>query len=161
MKSKVKHKEISNACDWREKPRKRLRTLAINKTRVFKYKGNFSWAGIRMEKYKSGGDEWAGVIRKTLIGNHGESAKFHVRYFEIAPYGFSSLEKHTHEHVIIGIRGNGICIAGKKKYGIGFLDTVYIKPKETHQLRNPYDKPFGFFCIVNAKRDRPKIIGNL
>ncbi|MCJ7483553.1 MAG: cupin domain-containing protein, partial [Thermodesulfovibrionales bacterium] len=72
----------------------------------------------------------------------------------------SSFEMHTHEHVVIGVRGNGICIAGRKKYKIGFLDTLYIKPNEPHQLRNPSNEPFGFFCIVNAKRDRPKTIRN-
>jgi ribulose-bisphosphate carboxylase large chain len=130
-----------------------------NKNRFYRYKGDFSWQGIHTENYKPEGTGWTDIIRKTLIGNHGESTKYHLRYFEIAPDGFSSLEMHKHEHVVIGIRGNGICIVGKKKYRIGFLDTLYIKPNEPHQLRNPFQKPFGFFCIVNAKRDRPKILG--
>ncbi len=129
-----------------------------NKIRFYKYKGNFTWRGIKTERYKPAGKDWADIIRQTLIGNHGETTKFHLRYFEIAPGGYSSFEMHTHEHVVIGIRGEGICIAGKKKYRIRFLDTLYIKPNEPHQLQNPYDEPFGFFCIVNAKRDRPKTL---
>ena len=145
-------------CDWKRKTNKTRHAKTGNKTRLSKYKGNFSWHGIQTEKYKPAGDEWARIVRQTLIGNHGESTRFHLRYFEIAPDGFSSFEKHTHEHVVIGVRGNGICIVGKKKYTIGFLDTLYIKPNEPHQLKNPHDEPFGFFCIVNAKRYRPKII---
>jgi quercetin dioxygenase-like cupin family protein len=148
------------ACEWKKKPRRGPKTLPFNMTRFSKYRGNFSWRGIQTERYKSGGDEWSDIVRQTLIGNHGESTKFHLRYFEIAPDGFSSFERHEHEHVVIGIRGQGICIVGKRKYKIGFLDTLYIKPHEPHQLRNFSDQPFGFFCIVNAKRDRPKIIRN-
>jgi ribulose-bisphosphate carboxylase large chain len=154
----VKSKKTSLTCDWKKKPQQGIRTLPPNKTRLFKYKGNFSWSGVRTEKYKPKGDEWANIVRKTLIGNHGESARFHMRYFEIAPDGFSSFEMHEHEHVVVGIRGYGICIVGKKKYRIGFLDMLYIRPNEPHQIQNHSDKPFGFFCIVNAKRDRPKII---
>jgi quercetin dioxygenase-like cupin family protein len=154
----AKNKKNAFPCDWKRSPEKRIKESFLNTTRFFKYRGNFTWQGILTEKYKPGGDEWSDIIRQTLIGNHGESAKFHLRYFEIAPDGFSSFEMHKHEHVVIGIRGQGICIAGKKRYKIGFLDTVYIKPSEPHQLKNTSNQPFGFFCIVNAKRDRPKII---
>jgi ribulose-bisphosphate carboxylase large chain len=145
-------------CDWKMKPQQGEKIFYPNKTRASKYKGNFTWSGVRTEKYKSGGDEWAGIVRKTLIGKRGESVKFHLRYFEIAPDGFSSFEMHGHEHVVIGIRGNGICMIGRKTYRIGFLDTLYISPNEPHQLLNQSDEPFGFFCIVNAKRDRPVIL---
>ena len=134
------------------------KTKKDNRTRLFRYKGNFTWKGIKTEKYKPGNGDWADIVRRTLIGNHGESTKFHLRYFEISPNGYSSFEMHKHEHVVIGINGEGICIVGNKKYKIGFLDTLYIKPNEPHQLRNPHDEPFGFLCIVNARRDRPKIL---
>jgi len=149
-----KMKQSSSFCDFKISGK----DTGKGKKRFYGYKGDFSWQGIQREKYKSAGKGWADIIRQTLIGNHGESAKFHLRYFEIASNGFSSFEKHRHEHVVIGIRGEGMCIVGKKKYIISFLDTLYIKPNEPHQLRNPHNEPFGFFCIVNAKRDKPKII---
>ncbi|ODS32551.1 MAG: 2,3-diketo-5-methylthiopentyl-1-phosphate enolase [Candidatus Scalindua rubra] len=46
------------------------------------------------------------------IQPYGEKTSFDLRYFEIELCGFSSLEKHAHEHVIIGIRGNEILIKG-------------------------------------------------
>jgi quercetin dioxygenase-like cupin family protein len=129
-----------------------------NKTRLFRHKGNFTWQGIKTEKYKTDGSNWADIIRMVLIGSHHESAQFHLRYFEISPGGYSSFEKHQHEHVVVGIRGKGKVFCGNKNYELNFLDTLYMAPNTPHQLRNPFDEPFGFLCIVNAKRDKPKII---
>jgi quercetin dioxygenase-like cupin family protein len=129
-----------------------------NETRLYRYAGNFLWKGIKPERYKPSGKDWAQIVRQTLIGNRGETSKFHLRYFEIAPKGYSSFEMHKHEHVVIGIRGKGICTVGRKGYSINFLDTLYIKPNEPHQLKNPFEEPFGFFCLVNARRDRPKTL---
>ncbi len=158
MNSRAKAKSTQHSCDWGKRPQTAVKNRLANTTRSYKHRGNFTWTGIRTEIYKTAADDWSDIIKRTLIGNHGESARFHVRYFEIAPGGFSSFERHKHEHVVIGIRGKGICIAGKKRYSIGFLDTIYIKPGDQHQLRNSADQPFGFLCIVNARRDRPKII---
>jgi ribulose-bisphosphate carboxylase large chain len=155
----VKKKKIPITCDWKEKPafkgRKHFKT---NKSKLYKYKGDFTWQGIKTERYKSTGTGWSDIVRHTLIGSHGEKTKFHLRYFEIAPGGYSSFEMHKHEHVVIGIQGKGICIVKEKRYKLGFLDTLYIEPHAPHQLINPFKKPFGFFCIVNAKRDTPKIL---
>jgi ribulose-bisphosphate carboxylase large chain len=131
---------------------------ATNKTAVYKHRGDFRWQGIKDEPYKAAGAGWAKIIRRVLIGAHGESAKFHVRYFEISPGGNSSLERHRHEHVVICVRGEGVVQTGKSKKKIGFLDTVYISPDTVHQLTNPFEEPFGFLCIVNARRDRPKVL---
>jgi ribulose-bisphosphate carboxylase large chain len=131
---------------------------STNKTSFYKHKGNFTWRGIKTEKYKTEGSHWENVIRRLLIGNRNESTKFHLRYFEIAPGGYSSFEKHKHEHVVVGIRGKGKVICGKECYKLNFLDTIYVAPQTPHQLSNPYGEPFGFFCIVNARRDKPKII---
>src|SRR4030043_1204676 len=59
-----------------------------NKSNLYKYKGNFLWEGIKAERYKSTGGDWSDIVRQTLIGIHGETTKFHLRYFEIAPGGY-------------------------------------------------------------------------
>jgi ribulose-bisphosphate carboxylase large chain len=133
-------------------------TRRTNKSRFYKHKGNFTWQGIRTEEYKTDDNNWAAIARRVLIGRHNESARFHLRYFEILPGGYSSFEKHIHEHVVVGIRGKGKVLCGKKNYELNFLDTLYIAPNELHQLSNPFHEPFGFLCIVNAKRDKPKIL---
>ena len=148
-------------CDfWDEKKNK-----AINKSRLYRHKGNFTWQGIKTEKYKDEGSHWTDILKRVLIGGHNESAKFHLRYFEISPGGYSSFEKHKHEHVVVGIRGKGKVLCGKSEltrtrrhYELNFLDTLYMAPNTPHQLSNPFNEPFGFLCIVNAKRDKPKIL---
>ncbi len=129
-----------------------------NKTIFYKHKGDFRWRGVKDEPYKTKGEDWSNIIRRVLIGAHGESTKFHVRYFEIAPQGHSSLELHRHEHVVICVKGKGVVLTGKTKRAMGFMDTVYISPDTVHQLSNPYNVSFGFLCIVNSKRDRPKVL---
>jgi len=151
-------KMVQVSCDWKKKPGRNAKGRTENKTRLHRYKGNFRWNKIARERYKPSGSDWTDIIRQTLIGNHGESTRFHLRYFEIAPGGYSSFEVHRHEHVVVGIRGQGMCITGNKTYSIGYLDTLYIRPGEPHQLKNPFNEPFGFFCLVNARRDRPRIL---
>lgn len=147
--------------------RKKSTEKKPDKCAFYKHKGDFRWYGIKDEPYKHGinddacktkNSEWSNIIRRVLIGTKGESTKFHIRYFEIFPEGCSSLEKHRHVHVVICIKGKGFVLAGKKKWKMEFMDTIYISPDTPHQLINPFKKPFGFFCIVNAKRDKPKVI---
>ncbi len=135
------------------------RSLAkANKCAFYRHKGDMAWRGVASEPYKTLSGGWSNIIRRVLIGAHGESAKFHVRYFEIAPGGSSSLEKHKHEHVVICVKGEGVARTGKAKRKMGFMDTLYISPDVVHQLTNPFKVPFGFLCVVNARRDRPKVL---
>lgn len=126
-----------------------------SRNRLYAFQKDFQWKGIQVKRYKSSGNDWSEIIRQTLIGNHGEKTDFELRYFEIKPGGYSSLETHKHEHVVIGIRGKGRVRLNRRDIGIGFLDVLYIAPHTAHQLYNPHNKPFGFFCIVDSRRDTP------
>lgn len=132
--------------------------LEGNHSKVIRHAGTFDWQGVLLEPYKSDGDGWAGMSRRELIGKRGESPRFHVRYFEIAPGGHSSLEKHAHEHVVIPLRGRGEARLGCTIYRVAFGDVVYVAPNDPHQFSAPAeaDEPFGFLCIVNAERDAPE-----
>ncbi|MDE2491287.1 MAG: cupin domain-containing protein [Elusimicrobia bacterium] len=125
--------------------------------------GAFEWAGIALEAYKTETADYKGITRRELVGKRGESAKFHVRYFEIAPGGYSTLEKHEHEHVVIPLRGRGEAQAGCYVWNVGPGDVVYVSPSDPHQFRCPEGaaEPFGFLCIVNADRDRPTPVDGL
>jgi quercetin dioxygenase-like cupin family protein len=113
------------------------------------------WQGVPVQEYKPAADHHCGVSRSVLVGESGEKVRFHVRYFEIAPAGFSTLESHSHEHVVIVLRGVGQVRLADTWHEVGMGDTVYVAPNEIHQLRNAGDEPFGFLCIVDAERDRP------
>lgn len=129
-----------------------------NHSKVIRHHGDFSWEGVPLEPYKATTDTWRGMSRLELVGKRGESPLFHLRYFEIAPGGFSTLERHEHEHVVVPIRGSGEVQFTRFIYRVGFGDVVYIAPGDPHQFRCPDDaeEPLGFLCIVNAERDVPQ-----
>jgi ribulose-bisphosphate carboxylase large chain len=127
-----------------------------SRNRYYPFQDNFTWKGVKVQNYKSKGSDWSGIVRQVLIGACGESTKFHLRYFEIKQGGYSSFETHKHEHVVIGVRGKGKARLNRRNIYINFLDVLYINPNTPHRFYNPYSEPFGFFCIVNANRDRPK-----
>lgn len=149
--------EIKTSCDWKSSPSQKNKG---NKSRIIRYKEGFRWTTVKIDKYKEEGQSWSSVLRMALIGDSQESVKFSIRYFEILPHGYSSLEKHNHEHVVICIRGAGKVTLGERTYKIGYLDTVYISPNTIHQFLNPFDEPFGFFCIVDKVRDKPIVIND-
>lgn len=132
--------------------------LVGNHSKVIRHLGDFTWRDIPVEPYKDTTETWKGITRRELSGKRGESQRFHIRYFEIAPGGYSTIEKHAHEHVVIPIRGHGEAQFGCSVYKVGFGDVVYIAPNDPHQFRNPADteEPFGFLCMVNAERDAPE-----
>ncbi len=149
------------SCDWaparkKGKPTQRKGPAAPPRTRLMRHSADHSWTGVKTERYKLDDGTWADVIRRTLVGDRGEGVKFHLRYFEIAPGGHTTLERHRHEHVVVGVRGRGKCKVRRNSYEIEVMDTLYIPPDAPHQLKNPYQEPFGFFCVVDAKRDRPR-----
>ncbi|UCF21480.1 MAG: cupin domain-containing protein [Gemmatimonadota bacterium] len=132
--------------------------LMGNHSKVIRHEGDFNWHDIPLEPYKETTESWKGITRRELSGKRGESQCFHVRYFEIAPGGYSSLEQHEHEHVVVPIRGQGEAQFGRYIYQVGFGDVIYVAPNDAHQFRNPEgaDEPFGFLCLVNAERDAPQ-----
>ena len=125
--------------------------------------GKFEWKEVPLEPYKADAAEYKGITRRELVGKRGESMRFHVRYFEISPGGYSTLEKHEHEHVVIPMRGRGEAQAGCYIWSVGPGDVVYVSPSDPHQFRCPEDatEPFGFLCMVNAERDKPVAVEGL
>ena len=145
-------KKRYSSCDYPTAPRRKT----LDRNKMYHFQHGFRWKGIRVEQYKVEGHDWSDIIRQVLIGPERKSAKFHVRYFELGPGGFSSYETHDHEHVVIGVRGKGNARLNRRNIEIKFLDVLYVRPGSPHRFFNPYDEPFGFFCVVNAKRDRPR-----
>jgi quercetin dioxygenase-like cupin family protein len=121
----------------------------------------YAWDGVQAQVYKSGqeaGREWRGIVRQVLVGDRSEATHFQLRYFEVSPGGYSSLEKHHHAHVVIAVRGRGRAILGATGHEMQPFDTVYVAPWTPHQFLALGDEPFGFFCIVDTARDRPQSV---
>ena len=56
---------------------------------------------------------------------------------------------------MIAVRGRGRNVLGDQAQDMQSLDTVYIAPWTPHQIPAAGEEPLGFFCIVDADRDRP------
>lgn len=154
-------KKVKDApsCDWRAKGADGSPRTKTPRVRLMRYKAEGNWAGVKTERYKQTDGSWSAVIRRSLVaGQQGEGTQFHLRYFELAPGGHTSFERHCHEHVVVVVRGTGQARVKKSLYDLGPMDTLYIPPDAPHQLINPGAAPFGFFCIVDARRDRPELL---
>ena len=128
--------------------------------RVLAHRPGFEWSARPSSAYKDARDlaqdlAFKGVRRVELVGKFGERSRTDLRYFEIEPGGYSSLEKHLHAHIVIGARGRGVLALGDRRETLSAMDVACIGPLEAHQLRNESSEPFGFFCIVDRDRDRP------
>ena len=124
-------------------------------------RATFGWDGVPAQVYKRGdagsaGLGWRDVVRHTLAG--GDGLAFQLRYFEIRPNGFSSLEKHLHAHTIVVLRGRGRVVAGAQVFSVEPFDLVVIPPGTPHQFVTAGDEPFGFLCPVDAQRDAPQAV---
>jgi quercetin dioxygenase-like cupin family protein len=131
----------------RENPDKAVRG------RVIRF-SDFRWEGAKQVTYKDPGDDWRAVTRHGLVGPD-EGTPFHLRYFEIEPGGFTTYERHAHQHVVVAVRGQGEVRMGDRWEPVNYGDVVYVAPNDPHQFRAAGDEPFGFLCIVAAERDRP------
>jgi ribulose-bisphosphate carboxylase large chain len=145
--------DTSSSCDVRARPA--ANESPVPESRVLRWQPGFRWEGVSVDAYKAPADHWCGILRTSLVGERGERTAFHVRYFEIAPEGFSSLEHHAHEHVVFVLRGHGEVQLGGEVHQLSFGDVVYVAPHAVHQFRNGSSDPFGFLCMVDARRDAP------
>jgi ribulose-bisphosphate carboxylase large chain len=94
-----------------------------------------------------------------LLGASDEPMAFELRYFEIAPDGYTSREHHEHIHAIVCLRGKGALELADETLHLAPFDIAYVAPRSVHQMRTIGNEPFGFFCIVDRERDRPQAPG--
>jgi mannose-6-phosphate isomerase-like protein (cupin superfamily) len=127
-------------------------------TGVVRHTGNYEWEGVRRLAYKEDGTHFKQVTRQVL--SEGSPDLFaELRYFEIAPGGHSTLERHDHVHIVLIGRGAGHCLVGDGVSAVAALDAVIVPPQTWHQFRATGKEPLGFFCVVARDRDRPQLPG--
>ena len=115
----------------------------------------FRWDDVELLAYKEEGSApFRAVTRQNLVKS--DHLACELRYFEVAPGGFSTLERHQHMHAVLILRGHGRCLLGDRVHEIGPNDLVTIPPWTWHQFRATAGEPLGFLCMVNADRDRPQ-----
>jgi mannose-6-phosphate isomerase-like protein (cupin superfamily) len=116
----------------------------------------FRWEGVPVLAYKEeGGTHFRSITRQVLFED-GDSEGAQLRYFEIAPGGHSTLEKHDHVHSVMVIRGRGQALVGTEIHTLGANDLVRVPPQTWHQFRATTEVPLGFLCLVRNERDKPQ-----
>lgn len=123
---------------------------------VRRHTGDFHWEGVDVLAYKNEGSApFRGVTRQVLFDSSDPPAQ--LRYFEVAPGGHTTLERHRHVHSVMVIRGHGQCLVGERAYELAPNDLVSVPPMTWHQFRAAADSALGFLCLVAAERDRPQL----
>ncbi|MEK9775004.1 MAG: cupin domain-containing protein [Quisquiliibacterium sp.] len=123
---------------------------------VRKARPDFTWEQVEVRRYKDEGSApFRDVTRQVLFDDAAGGAQW--RYFEVAPGGWSTLERHLHTHAVLVLRGRGRCLIGEQVREIGERDLVEIEPLIWHQFRAADDSPLGFLCLVSCQRDRPQL----
>jgi mannose-6-phosphate isomerase-like protein (cupin superfamily) len=119
---------------------------------------SFHWEGVEVLQYKQEGTApFKDVTRQVLFDD--PSMATQLRYFEVAPGGWTTLERHEHVHNVMVIRGKGRCLVGDKAHDLAQNDLVSVPPLTWHQFHAAADAPLGFLCLVNRERDRPQLPG--
>lgn len=142
-----------------------VRAAALGRGRVPFDRQAFRWRGVEAAAYKftlgdARGMGWRGVTRYTINPPSAIPARFELRYFELHPGGYSSLEKHRYVHLIIVVRGKGKALVGNEAVEVVPFDLVYVPPDTPHRWINDGDEPFGFLCPVDAERDPPQSLSD-
>lgn len=89
------------------------------------------------------------VLRRILIGPEDGSDNIIMRYFKVLPQGNTPFHSHDYEHVVKIEKGKGLVVneAGEQ-IEIAEGQSLFIKPNEKHQFKNPFQKPFEFICTI-------------
>ena len=133
----------------------------MTESRVIRHTG-VGWEGIEPRAYRDGDGPFLGVIRHTLLGDRSSELdrdlSFELRYFELEPGGYSSLERHQHPHAVLVLRGRGAVRLADARAPIAPMDVVYVAPGDVHRFEASEDEPLGFLCVVDRARDRPEAV---
>ena len=114
------------------------------------------WAGVDMRLYKEeNAAPYRAVSRQILFSD--PRLKGELRYFEVAPGGHSTLERHEHMHAVMILSGQGRALVGSRVHAFTLHDLITIEPWTWHQFRAAPNEKLGFLCMVDAARDRPQL----
>jgi len=118
--------------------------------------GDYGWAGVERLRYKEeGAAPFRDITRQVLFAQPDQACE--LRYFEVAPGGYSTLERHRHTHAVLILRGRGTVRLGADEFPVEERDLVTVEPLTWHQFRADAESALGFLCLVSKERDRPQL----
>src|SRR5262249_29320665 len=117
---------------------------------------DYRWDGVELLPYKEDGRAlFKSVTRQVLFSDPAQQSE--LRYFEVAPGGFSTLERHEHTHNALVLRGGGLRGVAADVPRPPPNDPAPVPPMTWHQFRATGGQPLGFLCMVNTTRDKPQL----
>jgi quercetin dioxygenase-like cupin family protein len=118
--------------------------------------GDYRWDAVDLLRYKQEGSApFKDITRQVLFSQPDQACE--LRYFEVAPGGYSTLERHEHTHAVLILRGRGTVRLGATVHPIEERDLVSVDPLTWHQFHAAPDAPLGFLCLVSKERDKPQL----
>ncbi len=107
---------------------------------------NYNEEIVASEVKMDGADK---VKMKILVGPDDGSDNIIMRHFIIASGGNTPYHQHNYEHVVKVERNKGITVdENGNEYEIKEGQSIFVKPNEKHQFRNPFSEDFEFTCII-------------
>ena len=114
--------------------------------------GELRWQDVPLRTYGPQNSNAQRATRQVLIGADENSTHFHMRYFAVQPGGHTSLDQHPHDHGVYVLHGRARLRLGEDEHELHAGDVVYIPGNEVHQFFTLGEEPFGFLCVVPARR---------
>jgi len=83
-----------------------------------------------------------------LLSEEIGAPNFEMRYFEINKESEPSEDKHSWEHEVFIVKGQGIVKSGGVEKKVKPEDAIFIPASEPHQFSNLKEDPFGSICVI-------------
>lgn len=126
---------------------------------IVKATGDYKWEDVAVLAYKETGANFKNITRQVLFEGLGD-LPCQLRYFEVQPGGYSTLERHEHVHLVMILRGGGEVFLGDDIHSIEEKDVITVPPQTWHQFQANANVPLGFLCLVHAQRDKVQLPTN-
>lgn len=123
-----------------------------------RFRDGYRWERVEHLPYKEDGRALFKDVSRQVLFSLSDLAG-ELRYFEVAPGGYSTLERHEHVHAVLVLRGSGRALVGREVMQLGANDLVTVPAMTWHQFRAAEGEALGFLCLVDAVRDRPQVPG--
>ena len=106
----------------------------------------FRYDSVKLEDVKTKGASKVKV--RWVITKEMGAPNFVMRVFEVEAKGYTPLHKHSWEHEVFILEGEGQLFDGEESTLFKAGDAVFVKPDEMHQFKNSGNSVLKFICLI-------------
>ena len=92
------------------------------------------------------------VTIRWLISEKDGALNFATRMFEVQPGGYTPYHKHSWEHEIFVLKGEGNLVVEGETHIMREGDVIFVPGEENHQFKNTSDETMTFLCMVPIEK---------